>query len=58
MARLPKYPKQPKQSSSLQVWARYLERCKAVAQKRKAMRDAPKKKDSIKAQVSKLKMSN
>ena len=52
MARLPKWPKQPKKSASTQTWDKYYERVKAVASKRKAIKDAPKKKDSIAAKVA------
>ena len=55
MARLPKFPKQPKMSSSLATWERYEARVKAVAAKRKAIQDAPKKKEALKSRISKIK---
>ena len=55
MAKLPKWPKQPKQKSSETVWTRYYERVKAVAAKRKAIKDAPKKKAGLKSKADAIK---
>jgi hypothetical protein len=53
--RKPKFPKKPKNSSSMAVWERYYERVKMVAAKRKAIDDAPKKKASLMTKVNALK---
>lgn len=56
MARkLPKKPKQPKMSSSTAVWERYLDRVKAWDKKVRDIKNAPKRKASIKAQADKMK---
>jgi len=55
MARLKKFPKQPKRTSSLSTWQRWEMRCKDVAAYNKALKEAPKKKDSIKARIQSLK---
>ena len=55
MAKKRKYPKQPKASSSIEVWNRYLQKCKEVAAHNKALSQKPQKIASIKQQVSKLK---
>ena len=55
MAKLPKWPKQPKASSSEATWNRYYERVKVVAAKRKSIKEAPKKKASIRTKVDALK---
>lgn len=47
MAKLPKWPKKPKQKSSLATWELYEQRVREVAAKRKAIKEAPKKKDAI-----------
>ena len=47
MAKLPKWPKRPKKSSGVAVWERYEQRVKDVAAKRKAIKEAPKKKEAI-----------
>lgn len=56
MAKLPKWPKKPKKSSSLEVWARYEQRVKDVAAKRKSIKEAPKKKEAIARKVEALRM--
>ena len=53
--RKPKFPKKPKNSSSMAVWERYYERVKMVAAKRKAIDDAPKKKAALQSKVNALK---
>ena len=55
MARLPKWPKAPKASASLEAWQRYAQRCREVASKRKAIKAKPQKIQAIKTAVSKLK---
>jgi hypothetical protein len=55
MAKLRKYPKQPKAKSGVAVWERYETRCKAVNAYNKALKEAPKKKEVIKARIAKLK---
>lgn len=55
MAKLKKFPKQPKAKSTLAVWERYEQRCKDVASYNKALKEAPKKKDAIKSRIQKLK---
>jgi hypothetical protein len=56
MAKLPKWPKKPRKSAGLATWNRYEERVKAVAAKRKAIKEAPKKKEAIARKVESLKM--
>ncbi len=55
MAKLPKWPKQPKRTSSLAVWQRYEQKVKAVKAKRKAIQEAPKKKEAIAERARKAK---
>lgn len=55
MAKLPKWPKQPKKNSGLRVWENYERKVKEVATKRKAIREAPKKKDAIRNRASTIK---
>lgn len=55
MAKLPKWPKQPKLSSTAQAWARYEAKVKAVAERRKAIQEKPKHVQAIKARTESLK---
>lgn len=54
MARLPKWPKKPKKSSSVAVWENYERRVKEVAAKRKAIKEKPKKVDTIRNRTDSL----
>jgi hypothetical protein len=56
MAKLRKYPRQPKSKANVAVWERYLAKCKDVDKLNAPIKNAAKKKETIKAQVSKLKM--
>jgi len=55
MARLPKWPKQPKATSSLEVWTRYKSKVAEIKKKRIAIKAAPNKKRAIAEAARKLK---
>lgn len=55
MAKLRKYPKQPKSKANVAVWERYLAKCKEVDKLNAPIKAAVKKKEAIKSQVQKLK---
>jgi hypothetical protein len=54
MAKMKKYPKQPKLNSSMDVWKRYEDRCKAVSKYNSDLKKAPSLKNAIKSRISSL----
>lgn len=56
MAKMKKYPKQPKANASEATWKNWEERCKVVAKYNSDLKKAPAVKRAIKERVQKLKM--
>ncbi len=55
MAKLPKWPKQPKSNASISTWENYERKVKEVAARRKEIQAPLKKKQTIKDRARSLK---
>ena len=55
MARLPKWPKRPKKTASMQAWLNYEKRNSATVARRKALREKPNKIQAIIDKTNKVK---